>query len=505
MSKLINVTSLKQTILKEFKQLASQTLIYGLGTMVPRFLNYVLLTAYFTNVLFANALQEYGKVTELYAYITFLMIVLTYGMETTFFRYSNKEYDKNKVYSTILACLTITSVVFFVCVIIFTQPIANVLKYEGEVIFIRLLGGILAVEAISAIPFAKLRVENKAKKFASLKAIQVFLNIGIMLFIYKTIPQLTGNADGLLNAEGIVSSRFIFIANLLASGTVLVLLGRELSQFKIGNIDWKMVKPFLAYGLPLMVSGLAGTINETLDRTIYKQVGNDTGLALKELGIYGANYKIGGFILMFIQMYRYAAEPYFFNKSKDIDSKQQYSNLMNIFVGIILSMALGILLFLPYIKGFIGENYHEGLFVVPYIVLAYVLYGVLFNLSVWFKLSDKTKYAFIIMVFGALITIVINIVFIPKFKYGASAVAHVISYACMVILSYLLGRKYYAIPYKLGRLFTYFLFAFAIYFIDKMVYIEFIALDFIIKLLLLVIFVTFVIWKEKLLIYVRSK
>jgi O-antigen/teichoic acid export membrane protein len=332
--------------LKEIKQLAGQTLIYGLGTMVPRLMNYIILTPYFTYNLFKDAPQEYGKVTELYAYITFLMIVLTYGMETTYFRFINREKDKKKVFSTILSCLLCTSVIFLIGINSVINILAEGLKYKGEEIFIRLLAGILAVEAISAIPFAKLRVENRAKRFAILKFIHICMNIGLMLVIYNVLPSVSDNIDFLYNDDGIVSSQFIFLSNMVASTLILIMLLPEFKYYSIKKFDFKMVKPLMLYGLPLMISGLAGTINETLDRTIYKHVIVDQDIALRELGIYGANYKIGGLILIFIQMFRYAAEPYFFNKEKDKDSKDQYASLMHIFVGIITSMSLFILLFL---------------------------------------------------------------------------------------------------------------------------------------------------------------
>jgi O-antigen/teichoic acid export membrane protein len=248
-----------------------------------------------------------------------------------------------------------------------------------------------------------------------------------------------------------------------------------------------------------MISGLAGIINETLDRAVFRHVIVDQKKALEQLGVYGANYKIGGFLLMFIQMYRYAVEPYFFNKSKDSDSKEQYSSLMNLFVGIIISMGLFILLYLDYIKYFIGSTYRDGLFVVPYIVLAYILSGVLFNLSVWFKLSDKTKFAFIIMAIGAIITVVINIIYIPKYSYGASAIAHVISYFIMVVISYSLSRKYFAIAYNLPRLFAYFGLGFCIYFVFKGIIFNYWFVDVVLKGIVLLLFVTFVAWKEKIL------
>ena len=478
-------------------------MIYGLGTMVPRLLNYIILTPYFTYNLFKDSLIEYGKVTELYAYMAFLMIVLTYGMETAYFRFVTKENDKNKVYSTILTSIIFSSVIFIIGVFVFTNGISTALAYKGEQIFIRLLAGILVVEAISAIPFAKLRVENKAKKFALLKFVQVIVNIGLMLGIYNVLPKFLGS-DFISNSAGEISAKFIFIANMAASSVVLVLLAKEFKGYRLGMFEFSYLKPILLYGLPLMISGLAGTINETLDRSIYKHLIENKDIALTELGIYGANYKIGGLILIFIQMFRYAAEPYFFSKSKDIDAKDQYANLMNIFTGIIVIMGLVIVLFLNYFKIFIGENFREGLFVVPYIVLGYILYGVLFNLSVWFKLSDQTKYAFIIMLFGALITIGINIVYVPVYRYGASAVAHVCSYGAMVILSYFLGKKFYRIDYNVGRVLLYIGLGIGIYIASLKMYIKHEILEVGIKALAVLLFAIFVAWKENILSYIKK-
>lgn len=491
--------------MKEFKQLAGQTLVYGLGTMVPRLLNYVILVPYFTRNLFKHAPQEYGKVTELYAYITFLMIVLTYGMETTYFRFVNTESDSKKIFSTIFSSLVLTSIVFLVVILFFSSSIAVTLKYPGEILFIKLVALILAVEAISAIPFAKLRVQNKAKRFALLKFIHICLNILLMLGIYNIVPGLIGNNSYLLNSQGVISSKFIFISNFLASSSILILLLPELRDYSIKKFDFTIIKPILVYGLPLMISGLAGTINETLDRTIYRHVVTDQGKALNELGIYGANYKIGGLLYIFIQMFRYAAEPYFFNKSKDLDSKSQYSQLMNVFVGIVCSMGLFILLFLNYLKYFIGNTYHEGLFIVPFVVLAYIFYGILFNLSVWYKLSNKTQFALIIMSIGATITIVINIIFIPRFAYGASAVAHVLSYFTMVVFSYILGQKYFKIKYNVTRIIGYIVLAAAIYFVSVYIVFNNWLIDILARSALLLIFVIFVAWKEKIIELIISR
>ncbi len=494
--------------MKEFRQLAGQTLIYGLGTMLPKFLNYFILTFYFTRDLFVENIGEYGKVTELYAYISFIMIILTFGMETTYFRYVTIEKNKEKIFSTIFTLILITTSLFAITIGLFHKGIAQFLKYSGEPYFIILVGLILSVEALTAIPFARLRIENKAKKFAILKIIQVSVNIVILLFVYNVLPRIMNSDNYLLNSEGKVSSKFIFIANLIASIVVFISLYKEILSYNPKSFDKKLVKPLLLYGLPLMISGLAGTINETLDRSMFKHIMKDTDKALYELGIYGANYKIGGFILMFIQMFRYAAEPFFFNKSKDTDSKENYAAVMNIFVGIILTMALFILLFLDVFKYFIGSrgsNYHEGLVVVPYIVIAYVLYGILFNLSIWYKLSNKTQYAFLIMISGAIITTVINFIYVPVYSYKACAVGHLIAYAIMVLISWSLSRKYYYIKYNFKRIGAYFALAGFIYLLTKYVKIKYLPVDYLFRILMVSIFAIFVIIKENLLSSFKRK
>lgn len=491
--------------LKEIKQLAGQTLVYGLGTIVPRLLNYVLLTPYFTKNLFKDAQHEYGKVTELYAYVALLTIILTYGMETTFFRFHNTKGDKKSVFSTIFASIIVTSSLFIGGVLIFSNQIAELRDYHGEVIFIKLIAAILAVEAISAIPFAKLRVKNKVKKFAMLKFLQVVLNIGLMVGIYNVMPKVLGSNTIILNDEGYVTAKYIFLMNLIASSFVLILLWSEIKEFKIKSINFSYYREMLVYAIPLMISGLAGVMNEALDRAIYVELIDDAKKAWYDLGIYGANYKLGGLLLIFIQMFRYAAEPYFFKKAADKDSKQQYAQVMSIFVGVIVAMGLMIVLYIDIFKYFIGASYYEGLFIVPYIVFAYILYGILFNLSVWYKVTSKTKYALIIMGSGAVATIVINIIFVPKYAYQASAIAHVVSYTIMVLISYIASRFYYPIKYNVIRILFYIAAGIAIYITSKYLTIQNGFLDFVIKGIVLLIFITFVAWRENIIKEIRAK
>jgi O-antigen/teichoic acid export membrane protein len=372
------------------------------------------------------------------------------------------------------------------------------LKFTGEPYFIRMLAGIVSIEAISSIPFAKLRIENRARKFAILRIVQVVLNIGIMLFIYNILPLMLGSSEILYNQNGVISAKYIFLSNLLSSAIILVFLFYEFKDFRFHLIDFKLYSKMLVYSLPLLLSGLAGVVNETLDRSIFKHVITDTESALFQLGIYGANYKLASIVMIFVQMFRYAAEPFFFNYEKEKDSKERYAQVMHIFVGLIVLLGLTIVIYLDLFKYFLGSEYHIGSSIVPYIVFAYILYGILFNLSVWFKLSHKTYYAIIITIVGAIITFYINIKFIPEYSYYASAVAHVFSYFVMVIISYMLGKKYFKIPYNLKRIFTYLILGLFIYLVNELIKIENYILNFLFKTILVSLFAIFVIWKEKL-------
>lgn len=498
------VISDKTKTLRPIKKLAGQTLVYGMGTMVPRLLNYIILTPYFTR-LFNGNIAEYGKVTELYAYIAFMMIVLTYGMETAFFRYVNFENNKRKVFSTVFASLLTTSIIFIIGILLFSESISLVLKYEGEEVFIKLLGAILAVEAITAIPFAKLRVEEKIYKFAVIRIVQVVVNIGFMLFVYNILPSIIHTNSYLLNASGNISAKYIFISNLISSSLVLLMLSREIRDFAFSFIDFALLKKILVYALPLLVAGMAGVINETLDRTIFRHVIENQDVALYQLGIYGANYKLGSIIMIFVQMYRFAAEPFFFNYEKEHDSKAKYSKIMDVFVGVILAMSLTVILFIDYFKFFIDKNYYEGLIIVPWIVVAYIFYGIYFNQSIWYKLTNKTHYAFIITSIGAAITIVINIAFVPMYGYFAAAIGHLVAYSTMMVISYFMGEKHYPIKYNLGRIGVYFLIAGTIYLIDRYVNFENHFWNIVFNSCMLFIFIIFVAIREKIIKISLSK
>ncbi len=478
-----------------YRKLGGQTLIYGLGTMVPRVLNYIILTPYFTYYVFKDNIGEYGKLTELYAYLSFLLILLTYGMETAYFRFYNKKNVKDKVFSTIITSVFATSLAFILLVTIFIKPISNFLKYSSEKDLIIFLVFIVAIEAFSAIPFAKLRVLEKTKKFAIFKGINVFVNIILILVFYNFLPAI-GLKTFIENSNGDVSVKFVLLANLLTSSIILLLLLPELREFTIKKINWNLLKTLLKFGWPLLIAGFAGIINESLDRSILKQLIPNKVQGLHDLAIYGANYKIAAFILLFIQMYRFAIEPFFFNYEKNIDSKKQYASLMNLFVGIAVFMGLIIMIFLNYIKYFIAPAYQEGLGVVPYIIVAYIFSGIYYNHSVWFKLSEKTIYAVYIASIGAIATIVLNILYVPKYSYHASAVATVIAYGLMVLFSFIFSVRYYHIKYNIMRILLYFVIGIGLVILSKLIDVKALILNLAIKTVIVSIFAIFVIWRE---------
>jgi O-antigen/teichoic acid export membrane protein len=469
-----------------------------MGTMVPRLLNYIILTPYFTYSIFTgDAVNEYGKLTELYAYVTFLLILLTYGMETAYFRFSNTAENKQNVFSTILASVFITSTLFIVIVFINVSPIADLLDYSGEKSFIIIVASIVAIEAFTAIPFAKIRVQEKAIKFAILKSINVVVNIVIIVIFYNLLPAI-GMGDYIKNEQGIISVKFVLLANLITSIVVLFILLPDLNEFSYKQCNFKLWKNLIKFGWPLLIAGFAGTINETLDRSLLKHLIADKSRALYDLAVYGANYKIAALILLFIQMYRFALEPFFFNYADKDDSKEQYSRLMNLFVGITVAMGVFILVFLDYIKFFIKPDLHEGLTIIPFIIVAYILSGIYYNQSVWYKLTDKTYYAAIIALIGAGITIFINVYFAPEHSYQASAVAHVISYGFMVILSYFLSLKYFRIKYDIMRIFSYFFLGVVLVLLNSLVTTDVILIKIGYKTILVSFFIIFVIWREDL-------
>lgn len=436
------------------KKLAGQTVIYGLSSIIGRFLNYLLVPLHTTASVFSP--EQYGVITEMYAYVAFLIILLTYGMETAFFRFSSQPGANHAgVFKTALNSVTATTVVFIAVAIVFAQPIADWLRYSDRKEFVVWFAIIVGLDAVASLPLARLRAQNKAKTFALINVLNVLVNIGMnVLFLLWVVPQgKAGGTDVLTRWLYIpeMGVGYVFIANLTASAVkFLVLLPVMLSVH--GRFDRVLLREMLIYALPLLLAGLAGMINETIDRILLKRVLWDIrgeAETLRLVGIYGANYKLSIVISLMIQAFRYAAEPFFFNQQSNTDAPKLYAHVLNWFTLALTSTFLGVMLYIDVFKLFIrNPEYWIGLRAVPVLLLANIFLGIYYNQSVWYKLTGKTAYGAWLALGGAVITIAINVVLIPSLDYMASAWATFFCYGFMMVASYALGQRFYPVPYR---------------------------------------------------------
>lgn len=481
------------------KKLASQTAIYGLSSILGRLLNYLLVPLY-TRVFTP---EQYGIVTEMYAYVSFLIIILTYGMETAFFRFSQSQTNKQNVYSTTLISILFTSAIFIIIINIYAKPIASVIGYENKSHYINWFAWIIGLDAISTIPFAKLREQKKAKTFAALRLINIFVNIFFNLFFLVYLPQVINNSNHFLYhiAHKLYDSQmgegYVFISNLIASAFTLLLLAPSFLKIK-WYFDIQLWKNMLRYALPLLVAGLAGMTNETMDRILIKYL-LPKDISMVQLGIYGACYKVSILMTIFTQAFRFAAEPFFFAQEKESGSAQLYADVMKYFTMVGMIIFLAIMLFIDIVQQFIGEQYRVGIGVVPILLLANVFFGMFFNLSIWYKLSGKTRYGAALSLFGAAITIFLNFLLIPLMGYMGAAWATLICYFSMLVASYIIGQKKYYIPYDIGRITLIIMAAIAIYFISDLLSDVFSqALKYVFNTILLILYLALLFFLERL-------
>ena len=483
--------------MKEVRKLAGQTLIYGLGTIVPRFLHYAVLTPFYTRI-FTDT-SDYGIVTELYAWMVLLLVILTYGMETGYFRFVQNREEAEKVFSTSMISLFVSSLLFVLLVNIFISPVADLMNYSNNHDYIKMFAGIVALDAFTALPFARLRKENKPLTFSIIKIVNVFITLGLVIFLLKIAPGIYENSNGwfrtVYNPEYKVG--YIFVANLISSGATLLMLLPVLfkTKFLFDSAIWKNM---IGYSFPLMLAGLSGSINDAIDKILLRRmIGEEEGLAV--LGKYGAAYKIGVLMALFIQMFRFAAEPFFFERSKHSDARETYAFVMKYFIIIMLIVFLGINLYISGLQYIVGKNYRDAMVVVPIISMAYLLYGIYINHSIWYKLNDLTRYAVYITVIGAMITVIINLLFIPSYGYMASAWAHVFSYGVMILFSFIFAEKHYKVKYEMNRLLSYFILAvIMVVFAHYHKYNSF-AEEMILNTLLILIFIGYAQYRDKLL------
>lgn len=473
----------------EVKKLARQTVIYGVGTMIPRFLNYVVLTPLYTYSLSNQA--DYGVIVELYAWMVLLLVILTYGMETGFFRFSKDAPDQQTVYGTALISLFISSGIFLLFVFLFIDDAAAFFNYRNNQDYIKMFATIVAVDAFCAIPFARLRWENRPVLFSFIKIANVTITVLCVVFLIKIAPALylKGNKFIVSFYRPDYLVGYVFLSNLIGSVSTLLMLGPVIFKMR-PQFSLKIWKRMFAYSFPLLIGGLAGTINDVIDKILVRRltVGED-GLAV--VGKYGAGYKIAVLMSLFVQMFRFAAEPFFFEKAGKKDARGTYAFVMKHFVVAAFIVFLVINLYIPIIQYMIPGGYRESLPVVPVISFAYLLYGVFLNLSVWYKINDKTWYGALFTICGALFTLAINWTLIPYYGYYASAWAHVVCYSVMVFMAFITGRKQYRIEYDIKGFFVYGIVAFIMVVINNNTLINRPALKILVNSFLLAGFILF--------------
>ncbi len=443
------------------RKLAGQTAIYGLSSIVARFINFLLVPLYTSTFVFEPA--EYGVVTALYAWTAFLNVVLTFGMETTYFRFATKDHVKDNpdggrvLYATATYGLLLPALLFMALGGVFSGPIAGGLGFGAYASSVLMLVFIIGIDAITTIPMARLRQQGRPWKFAAINLLSVAVNVGLSVFFILYCMKRTnmGQSNALIDAvyDPSLGVGYVFAINLAATAVKLLVLLPSFPALRAR--EPQLLRALYAFGAPLMIAGLAGMVNETADRVILKYL-LPADVADAEIGIYGACYKLAVLITLFIQAFRMGAEPFFFSHAKEKDSRETFARIMNVFVAVCMSAFLVVMLFLDLFKWFIpNPAYHEGLRVVPILMLANVFLGIYYNQSVWYKLTDRPRVGSTISMIGAAITIVLLFALIPSLGYLGAAWATFICYAAMAAISYAWGQRYYPIPYNVSRVLLY--------------------------------------------------
>ena len=457
------------------KSLLKDTAIYGISSIVGRFLNYLLVPIYAASMSAASG--GYGVVTEVYAWTALLMVILTYGMETTFFRFVNKDTETpQKVYSTVLTMVGSTSLLFVALGMVFLHPIASMMGYAEHPWYVGMMMIVVAMDAFQCLPFSYLRYKRKPLVFAGLKMLFIVLNITLNLIYYVGM----GGSDVF----------YAFFFNLICTSVIMLLL---IPQIKLGGgFDGKLAKRMLNYSYPILILGIAGILNQVADKIIFRHVypGED---AQVQLGIYGAASKIAMIMAMLTQAFRYAYEPFVFSKSKDKDSKLMYANAMKYFIIFTLLAFLAVVFYIDILKYILAPDYWSGLKVVPIVMMAEIFMGVYFNLSFWYKLIDETKWGAWFSFAGCAVLIAINVFFVPLYGYMACAWAGFAGYGVAMLLSYFVGQKKYPIQYDLKSIGKYVAMAGVLYVISEYLPFENVWVLLVIRTCLLLVFVGYIV------------
>ncbi|MDE7402859.1 MAG: oligosaccharide flippase family protein [Muribaculaceae bacterium] len=449
------------------KSLAKDTAVYGLSSIIGRFLNWCLVPLY----VYLFPTEEYGIVSYLYSFTAVALVILNYGMETGFFRFANKESDPEKVYTTSLLSVGTTSLIFMVLLTLLIKPVSAGILLPGHPVYVWLLGITVAIDAFSNLPFAYLRYKNKALRFAGIKLANVAINISLNLLFLLGCPALMAHAPALVSwfYEPLGGAAFgigwIFLANIISSSLILVMLLPELTGRRY-RFSAELLRRMLSYSWPLLILGVAGILSQNMGQMIIPYLFEGHEIEARSMvGIYGANIKIAIVMVMFTQAFRYAYEPFIFSQAKNEGEsrKQAYCDAMKFFVIFGLFIFMGVMFFLPVLKHFVAPSYWPGLGVVPIMMAAELCFGIFFNLSLWYKLTDRTRWGMYMSVICFLLMLGFNIWFVRAIGipngYMGSAWAALASYFLVMLLSYFVGRHYYPLPYQVGRMLLYTLLA----------------------------------------------
>ena len=478
------------------KSLAKDTAIYGLSSIIGRFLNYLLVPLYTAKMSAASG--GYGIVTNIYAYVALLLVILTYGMETTYFRYANKsEENPDTVYSTTLISVGTTSLLFVLLVLGFLPGIAGWMGYEAHPEYVGVMAIVVALDAFQCIPFAHLRYKHKPIKFAALKLLFIGMNILLNLLYFLWLPKLYESHPDVIGKiyDPTVGVGYAFFINLFCTGLITFFFWKELAGIKY-KFDWSLLKRMLKYAWPILVLGIAGILNQTFDKMMFPKIYHNVDQA-QQLGIYGAAVKIAMIMALITQAFRYAYEPFVFGKEKEKDSRETYAKAMRYFIIFTLLAFLAVIAWIDVIKRIIAPDYWSGLKVVPIVMAAEIMMGIYFNLSFWYKLIDKTIWGAYFSGIGCAVLILVNVLFVPKYGYMACAWGGFAGYGTAMVLSYFVGQKYYPIKYPLRDILLYTVVA-AILFAAMMLPVENMWLALAYRTVLLALFVGLIYRKENL-------
>ncbi|MCL2597531.1 MAG: lipopolysaccharide biosynthesis protein [Paludibacter sp.] len=479
---------------KQMKSLAKDTAFYGISTIVGKFVNW-LLVPFYTKVLPSAA--DYGIITHLYSLTALLLVVLTYGMETGLFRFINKETESpDRVYSTSMISVGTTSLFFGVLVVVFSPQLAALLKYPAHPEYVWMLGISVTLDAFACIPFAYLRYRKMPIRFVTLKMLYVFLNVCFNLFFFLGCPFLMKHAPATVNwfYNPDYGVGYAFVANILSTIIQTLFLLPYITCVKF-HFDKILLNRILRYSLPLLLLGVMGILNQTLDKILYPYLGRGD-IGKTELGIYGATSKIALIMLVFTQAFRYAYEPFVFDQKRNKGSHENYIQAMNYFAIASWFIFLGMIFYVDFFKLIIPPEYWSGFRVVPIVLVSFIFQGIYFNLSIWYKLSDKTMYGTWFSLVGTIIIVLGNVLFVPRFGYHACVWAAFVCYFTIMLLSYIFGQKFMPIAYDLKKIGFYTLTALIIFLLSFIIKTQSVVLNYCLKTLLLLIFVLIFIKKD---------